>query len=499
MAFASPTNICHAFDTMTLTPRCADLEHLFFPRLSVYNKPGAFLNVDSLVLEVYKHLPLLIDVLAWRATNTRTHKVGSEVVSTWLARIVKPFVQMYIPELCHTMHVTRAIITGSCTRQMLSGDDSPVDNLNIVVTNGGFDLFHTLIENTLLYEWVHRSTKPHYVFDSSAQRFARFKFRDLYITIMEAKIDGLFKVVLCSPTTADMLFMTAGGFGMLYPEWTLNNITVVNWMILRGNQDYDKVRCICHNRFVCNDDTSFMTGACRQLCPTQWRYISDFGETLLVVDWDARFSLRSMIRTSHMIWRLAEHCHNSSCPYNPTNNTQVVVLPPIPIPCDLATIQVQEAHIDNHTLHYADRRLALLYVTLATIPHLVSVPLHDGASRLTNLSQLETSHWLDHLKRDKFIVLTGCLQKTFNTLPEGPDTPWDHGYTIICEDPWMYPPPNALICDMACITDVHDDVTGNVLVIKHKKGNKHDIVDMTKENANIVDSLIRSAIHASNL
>jgi hypothetical protein len=135
--------------------------------------------------------------------------------------------------------------------------------------------------------------------------------------------------------------------------------------------------------------------------------------------------------------------------------------------------------------------MAMLYATLATAPHLVSVPLRDGVTRLTNISQLETSHWLDYLMRDRFIVLTGRLRKTFNMLPGSPDTPLEHGYTIIREDPWTYPPPNALIRGIACVADTRDDVTGNVLVIKHKKGNKHDIVDMTKEDAHIVDSLIK--------
>ncbi|KAG1849528.1 hypothetical protein F4604DRAFT_1687413 [Suillus subluteus] len=313
-------------------------KHVFC--IGLYLTAFEVLNVDTLVLEVYNHLPLLVDVLAWRATNSRTRKVGSEVVSARFARIVKPFVRM--------------------------------------------------------------TAKPHNAFNSSAQWFARFKFRDLFITITEAKIDGLFKVVLCSPTTA-------GGFGMLYPEWTLNNVAIINRTILRGNRDHDKVGCIRHNRFV------------------------------------------------------------------------------------------QEARIDNHTPHYADRRQVLLYAMLAAAPHLVSVPLRDGVTQLTNLSQLETSHWLDHLKRDKFIVLMGCLWQSFNMLPGAPDTSWEHGYTIIHEDPWTFPPLNALICDIACVTDVHDEVTGNVLVIKHKKGNKHNIVDMTREDVSIVDSLIKRAIHTSDL
>ncbi|KAG2746860.1 hypothetical protein P692DRAFT_201806857 [Suillus brevipes Sb2] len=163
------------------------------------------------------------------------------------------------------MHVTRAMIKGSCIWQMLSGDNSCVDNLNIIMTNGWFDLFCTLIEDTLHYE-----------------RFPTFKFQDLFITVTKVKIDGLFKVILCSPTTADMLFMTAGGFGMLYPKWMLNNIVVVNWTILRGHQDNDK------------------------LCSTQWCYILDFGGQSLVINWDAHFSLRSMIRMSHMTWLLAD-------------------------------------------------------------------------------------------------------------------------------------------------------------------------------------------------
>jgi hypothetical protein len=62
--------------------------------------------------------------------------------------------------------------------------------------------------------------------------------------------------------------MTAGGFGMLYPEWTLNNIAVVNRTILRGHWDNDKVGCMCHNEFVHHDDTSFIPRACGQLWPT---------------------------------------------------------------------------------------------------------------------------------------------------------------------------------------------------------------------------------------
>jgi len=86
-----------------------------------------------------------------------------------------------------------------------------------------------------------------------------------------------------------------------------------------------------------------------------------------------------------------------------------------------------------------------LYATLATAPHLVMVPLRDGVKDLTHLSQLETSHWLDHLKLNKFIVLTGRLHKTFKALPGATETPWVYGYTVIQEDPWSYPPPNALI------------------------------------------------------
>ncbi|KAG2149785.1 hypothetical protein BD769DRAFT_1381530 [Suillus cothurnatus] len=419
------------------------------------------LNFDTLILEVYNHLPLLVDILAWRATNSRTCKVGSEVVS---ARF------MYMPELCHVMHVTRAVITGSCAWQMLNGDDTPANNLNLIVTNGGFDAFCFLIQDTLLYEWVEQTSKPHYTFNNSAERFARFKFKHLFITVTEAKVDGLFKVVLCAPTTADMLFMTAGGVGMLYLEWTSKNIAVINRTARRGNRDYDKVGCLHRGGFLCHDDTSFLSEACGQHCPTQWRYIADRGNQSLVVDWDARFSLRSMMRASHMIWRLAEHCHNG---YS--------VLPPIPMPCDLATIQAQEAHIDNHMPHYAGKRVALLYATLATAPHLVTVPLRDGVKDLTHLSQLETSHWLDHLKLDKFIVLTGCLRKTFKALPGATETPWVYGYTVIREDPRSYPPPNALIRELA----------GNVLVIKHEKDNKHVIVNMTVEDVDIVNTLIK--------
>lgn len=142
----------------------------------MYLTISAVLIVDTLVLEVYNHLPLLVNILAWRAINIHTCKVSSEVVSSQSTRIVKLFVQIHVPEFCHTMHVTKTMIMGSCVWQMLSEDNSCITNLNIIIINRGFDSFCTLIKDTLLYEWVDRTAKPHYTFDSFAQQFVTFKF-----------------------------------------------------------------------------------------------------------------------------------------------------------------------------------------------------------------------------------------------------------------------------------------------------------------------------------
>ncbi|KAG2145932.1 hypothetical protein DEU56DRAFT_753982 [Suillus clintonianus] len=215
-------------------------------------------------------------------------------------------------------------------------------------------------------------------------------------------------------------------------------------------------------------------------------------EPSLVLQWDARFSLASMLARSHTIWRLADRCTNLYCMYNPSNNVGTSLLPPDPMLFDLISVQLQEQRIDKHYPRYTGHGVGLLYATSASSPYLVSVPFLDGVNRFTHISQLEVSHWVDRLIDDRFIVSTSKLRKTYKVTSDASAEDTAYSYTFYRESPSSFAPPNLLVREMLDIVDAADDVQGNILVVKHVKGNKHIVVDVTRGDIALVDSIIRS-------
>jgi hypothetical protein len=468
--------------------------------LSVIHEP-------ALVREVFNNLDFLSDILAWRSTSTHTRMVGSPVLYARFARIVQPFVRCHVRTLAHVMHVTRAVITGSCAMRMFTGKDTATNNINFVIAQGTLDTFQSFIQDTLFYRWT--TTKPHYAFQGVLASFTVYRRNNLFITVSEAKVGGVISVIASSPTTADMTMMTPGSLTILYPFWMLKHITLANHTLFGGDRGSHDIGCITHPDFESHDNTYWMGPACGRLCPTLWRNAADSDRQSLILEWDARYSLRTRLARSNTIWRLSDRCANIYCPYNPANNARTVLLPPDPMPSDLTSILVQEARIRSHhpvcvplTLdnmctnthsaqRYAGTRVALLYATCATSPHLVSVPFVDGVATLRHISQLEVSHWVDRLANNRFIVFTSNYRKTYNVNPGTSSDVPEYSYTFFREDPEAFSPPNLLVHNLASIVDPACDIAGNVLVVKHPKGCKHDIIDLVADDIAIVDALIK--------
>ncbi|KAG2094798.1 hypothetical protein BD769DRAFT_1678568 [Suillus cothurnatus] len=467
-------------------PTCSlQVDNFVYLELSVIHEP-------ALVREVFNNLDFLSDILAWRGTSTHTHMVGSPVLYACFARIVQPFVRCHVRTLAHVMHVTRAVITGSCAMRMFTGKDTATNNINFVIAQGTLDTFQSFIQDTLFYRWT--TTKPHYAFQGVLASFTVYRRNNLFITVSEAKVGGVISIIASSPTTADMTMMTPGSLTILYPFWTLKHIMLANHTLFGGDHGSHDIGCITHPDFESHDNTYWLGPACGRLCPTLWRNAADSDRQSLILEWDARYSLRTRLARSNTIWRLSDRCANIYCPYNPANNARTVLLPPDPMPSDLTSILVQEARIRSHHPRYAGTRVALLYATCATSPHLVSVPFVDGVATLRHISQLEVSHWVDRLANNRFIVFTSNYRKTYNVNPGTSSDVPEYSYTFFREDPEAFSPPNLLVRDLASIVDPACDIAGNVLVVKHPKGCKHDIIDLIADDIAIVDALIKRAM-----
>ncbi|KAG2152220.1 hypothetical protein BD769DRAFT_1658653 [Suillus cothurnatus] len=309
------------------------------------------------------------------------------------------------------------------------------------------------------------------------------------ITVSEATPEGVFKLVTASPTTADMIIMTAGGLTAFYADWTLAGIALTNHTIIDPAVG-KHIGCMQRPHFQLRTDTEFLNGPCGMKCPVLWRNVAEQGTQSLTLEWDGRFSLVSFIRRSQTIWRLSEHCNNSACMHNPINNSRTARLPPNPMPNDLWSIRLQEARIASHTPTYSGKIRALLFATSATTVHVIDVPLRDGVSQLTQLSHLQILHWVNQLGPDRHVLATGRFRKTYNTNAGTPEAASAFGYTFFREHPSVFSPPNMLIRELAHIKSNENDIMGNVLVVKHIRGRKHDIVDCSLEDVQWANEII---------
>lgn len=243
------------------------------------------------------------------------------------------------------MHVSRAVITGSCALDMLTGEPTVRTNINFIVPYGCSTGLYAFILETLKYRRVTTNRRAHVSFESTIHTFARFQQAYNTITVTEATPQGIFKVLMASPTTADMIIMTAGGLAAFYPKWTLAGITLTNHTFIRCLP----VGCVARPPFFqIETTTKFLNGPCGAKCPTLWCNIAQRGSQSLMLDWDRRYSLVSYAMHSQTMWRLSEHCGNPACVYNPLNNAQTAHLPPNPMPADRWSICIQEARIANN-------------------------------------------------------------------------------------------------------------------------------------------------------
>jgi hypothetical protein len=231
------------------------------------------------------------------------------------------------------MHVSLAVITGSCAMDMLTGELTLTNNLNFIVPHGSSEVLYAFLQESLIYRCVNWNQPPHDAYKGIIHGYAMFRRGHRTITVSEATPEGVFKLVTASPTTADMIIMMAGGLTAFYADWTLAGIALTNHTIVDPAVG-KHIGCMQWPHFQLQTDTEFLNGPCGMKCPVLWWNVAEQGMQSLTLEWDGQFSLVSFIRCSQMIWCLYEHCNNSACMHNPINNSRTARLPPNPMSND---------------------------------------------------------------------------------------------------------------------------------------------------------------------
>jgi hypothetical protein len=91
-----------------------------------------------------------------------------------------------------------------------------------------------------------------------------------------------------------------------------------------------------------------------------------------------------------------------------------------------------------------------------------------------------------------------CARKTYNITSLNSTAAHGYGYTFFREHCMLSTPPNALIGSITASVTTGNSVLGNVLVVKHIRGNKHEVVDLTAADMDWINKvLIRCVLRYS--
>ncbi|KAG0702156.1 hypothetical protein DFH29DRAFT_999532 [Suillus ampliporus] len=379
--------------------------------------------------------------------------------------ILDPFIAQFYWEFYQTLQHMKAIIVGSCALDMILGTrNTPPRDLNIVVPHGSLSLMETFIRDVLSYHSI--ATVCHPSLSFVVHDFCKYGRQGKVITITEPKrLMHPLHVVLNGPSTADMTFITAGGAVSFYPELTRNYHTVKT-VSGEGIGTGQKLGSIGKDRFDVHPDISFLNHSCHELCPSLWRHLSNHKE-FITVDWDRRFSAKSILYDTDIEWHLNDYCFNPKCRYN----IDVVIgncdIPPRIMPYSPESVRQQSKYIEDHEPPYKKTFKGLLYATACTEPLLVDIPLQDGVDQLNTLDELEVNHWVH--ERDVMVCTASRKQhrRTFDTFPNSSTLP-DDIYTVFLEQTSDYAAPNALLQDIARNVNMEGIIEGNILVIKQR-------------------------------
>lgn len=291
----------------------------------------------------------LRDLFHVAQTCTSIRAVAFYIVNKRQQEILKPYMQS---EQVHakfllTLGATRGVIVGSCALNMLLGTPYyPTNDLNIIVPRGGFQDMSQFIVDHLMF--TTGSSISHRVMNTLIHKFTQYSYLDAHITLTESSDEAnVMRIIVNSPTTADMTMMTSGGAVTLYPELTFEGVAYVTHIgqNLCGDEKLGSIGG-CH-RFELQRSTEFLARPCRSTCPALWRNTTNRLE-YFVIQWSSHGNINTPLNDGGVEWRLAKYCQNSRCPFRGEIMCHNEPIPPIHMPSCSFDVDSQMINISDH-------------------------------------------------------------------------------------------------------------------------------------------------------
>ncbi|KAG1772160.1 hypothetical protein EDD22DRAFT_842526 [Suillus occidentalis] len=379
-----------------------------------------------------------------------------------------------------------AVITGSAARAMVFGHDGehPVD-LNLVVPHGSFRTLHAFVKRDLGYRSVTKSAHP--AIAPAVCLFRKYESNGRTITLSAPRpSQSILQIILNAPSTADMVFMSAGGVAWFYPQLLKQGVAI-------RSRSSNFVPLDCKLGYVggvtrlmrLENDLEFTRRACGSSCPTLWHHVDDTSLRCFV-DWNSEDTVTDLFGDVDVEWRLSLYCTNSHCRYR-------IAIMERNLHTDGAFNRNDVRYIPPEIRCRQPRFLQLItgafYGSGCSRPYLIPVPVRDGVDRRPTLDDLDITYWVRQFAYTQCTASRRILRHTFDSVPY-PDVSIGARFTAFFEIPLETTQPNHLLNRMANMSGRHETVLGSVLVVKQTRD--CEIVDMSKGDQVVSNFLVSS-------
>lgn len=243
------------------------------------------------------------------------------------------------------LNAAQGVIVGSCAINMILGTPSyPVNDLNIIVPEGEFSVMDEFITERLLF--VSGTSTIHRIFETTVKTFSKYTHHGACITLSEAKDKDIIRVVLKSPSTLDMTFITPGGAATFYPQLTFKFTSCLSDTAKKMAEN-EKFGSMHVSQFQLEDSTEFLGHSCGSNCPALWRRSSITNE-YFAMNWDVRYDVRTLLSNNDIEWRIARQCKNPACDFRAEITSQNHPIPPNRTPATPRDVADQMKNIADH-------------------------------------------------------------------------------------------------------------------------------------------------------
>ncbi|KAH7903101.1 hypothetical protein BJ138DRAFT_1120731 [Hygrophoropsis aurantiaca] len=394
-------------------------------------------------------------------------------------QILKTFVPSDWIECLKVFDASQTVITGSCALAMFLGPSnvpSPRD-LNLLVPLLNVHRLRKFLRKIGYNRTTRDIRRP--LENTYVNCFEIFcsPTTSQRITVSESTGSDVLRLLLSSPTTADMIFMNHHGLIAFYSRLT------TDYVAFRSQPDRPS---LLHAQVSSASQSTFnVYQTCNEFCLNHWNRTKTLDHTSFYsITSPPSKNIQSHVLNNCIEWRLNARCLSPSICAVSNNPINCIWDPPR---------FTTESNIKNH-----ERKISidvahitgLLYSCKIGHSVVVRVPYKNQDSLDKNNADLDVDFWVAQRPRQKNLFDRDDLQVIIETWPSDHTSESKYNLSVFSEHPDRTGPKSFSITSVLPARNTGHDINGDILVVKTSVKDCTSFLDVQDHQQQTIDSII---------